>query len=53
MLPLNKEVAAQVVLVNKALEVFLIYLKTYLELLAKAGKEKVVEMIYAMMLRLT
>jgi hypothetical protein len=53
MLPLNKVVAEQVVSANKVLEVFLIYLKTYLELLAKAGKEKVAEMIYAMMLRLT
>lgn len=52
MLPSNKEVAGQVVLANRVSEVFLIYLKTYLEPLAKADKEKVVEMIYAMMLRL-
>ena len=44
--------AVQVVLVNKVLEVFLIFLKTYLEPSAKVGKEKVGEMIYAMMLRL-
>ena len=44
---------ALAVLVNKVLVVFLIYLKTYLELLAKVVKEKVAEMTYAMMLRLT
>jgi hypothetical protein len=52
MLLLNKEAEAKGVSVNKVLGVFLISLKIFLVPLEKAVKEKVEEMIFAMMSRL-